>query len=295
MFSTVYTRIAHFTGIALLAASAALAQSAGIADVTVTGTTPTLTASAGVTVFNWTLSANVTSSTFSSPAVGVGALVLCENGTGGFTVSFPANFVNFAALASTAPNYCQYYMWEYDGTNVNAIGMVQANSLVVTLASAAQSALIKAAASPSQAVFTVQDSGGTSHFSIDKNFNATENALSFSGTAPTCAATNLGTGPSCTMAGSDQSGIITLVTGTGTMGTAGSTIATMTMGNLHTLAPQMCMIQTVGTPLALTTIPIVPSGGEPSGNAPTATTWNINMNSVALSPSTTYKLAYLCF
>jgi hypothetical protein len=109
------------TILAILAlTTAAFAQSPGISVVTVSGTTPTLTANAGYTVFNWTLAANVSSSTFSSPAIGAGALNLCENATGGFTVALPANFVGFAALASTAANYCQHYTWEYDGSNVTA-------------------------------------------------------------------------------------------------------------------------------------------------------------------------------
>lgn len=98
------------------------AQSLGNQTVTVSGATPILTVTAGYTTFVWTLSANVASSTFSSPAVGDGALILCENGTGGYTVAYPANFVGFPALASTAANYCERYTWHYDGTNVTATG-----------------------------------------------------------------------------------------------------------------------------------------------------------------------------
>jgi hypothetical protein len=99
----------------------AYGQSAGLTVVTVgSGATPTLTTTAGYTSFLWTLSTNVTSSTFSSAAVGAGSLVLCEDGTGGRTVVFPGNFVGFRAMQSTAANYCQNYTWEYDGTNVVA-------------------------------------------------------------------------------------------------------------------------------------------------------------------------------
>jgi hypothetical protein len=107
----------------LLAVAAGWGQSPGIAMVTVSGATPTLTTTAGYTVFNWTLTTNVGSSSFSSVAVGAGALNLCEDSTGGRTVAFPANFVGFAPMASTAANYCQHYTWEYDGTNVTATSL----------------------------------------------------------------------------------------------------------------------------------------------------------------------------
>ena len=117
------TRILTLLMMLCLGCGVAFAQSPGITVVTVsTSATPTLTANAGITNFVWTLTQNVTSSTFSSPAVGYGTLNLCENGTGGWTVVLPVNFLAFRPLASTAINYCQTYNWYYDGTNVNAIG-----------------------------------------------------------------------------------------------------------------------------------------------------------------------------
>lgn len=105
----------------ILFASLAGAQSAGITAVTVSSSaTPTLTTNSGYTVFLWTLSTNVTSSTFSSAAVGAGALYLCQDGTGGRTVVFPTNFVGFQQILNAAASACQAYTWYYDGTNVVA-------------------------------------------------------------------------------------------------------------------------------------------------------------------------------
>jgi hypothetical protein len=54
---------------------------------------------------------------FASPAIGNGTLHLCENGTGGYSFTFPSNVLNATALLSTVAGYCQDYEWRYDGSN----------------------------------------------------------------------------------------------------------------------------------------------------------------------------------
>ena len=129
--------------------------SAGITEVNVpSGATPTLTTNAGITDFNWTLAGNVTSSTFSSAAIGIGSLKLCEDATGGRTVVFPGNFVNFLPMLSTAANYCQYYVWKYDGTNVTSIGGSPGGSVFTGSVASNSTGITGTAAAP---IFSLSD------------------------------------------------------------------------------------------------------------------------------------------
>jgi hypothetical protein len=70
--------------------------------------------------YSMTLCQNVTSSTVTgSPINGtLMAMNLCEDGTGGWTFTFPASFTVPAGLAfNTTANACNYLTWKYNGTN----------------------------------------------------------------------------------------------------------------------------------------------------------------------------------
>lgn len=109
---------------ATLGCALLLAQSAGVTEVTVTySATPTFTVNSGVTNFTITLTGNVTSSTFSSAAVGFGSFSVCQDVSGSHTFAYPANFVGFPVVTSTGSG-CTRTAWHYDGTSVYAMAGV---------------------------------------------------------------------------------------------------------------------------------------------------------------------------
>jgi len=112
----------HLTlfSLSLLAAGICFAQAPAVTEVPVTfSATPTFTANAAVTNFTITLTGNVTSSTFSSPAVGVGSLRVCQDATGGRTFVAPTGSVGFGSIDATASK-CSTATWKWDGTTLRA-------------------------------------------------------------------------------------------------------------------------------------------------------------------------------
>jgi hypothetical protein len=78
--------------------------------------TPTFDASQFST-FTMTLTANVTSSTVTNAKTGrMIAFLLCQDGVGGRTFAWPANFTSAPTLRSSASK-CTNLIWIYDGTN----------------------------------------------------------------------------------------------------------------------------------------------------------------------------------
>ncbi len=107
--------------LAVALVTAAFGQSAGVTNVTVNfnSGSPAFTTTAAVTNFDLTLTGNATA-TFSSAAVGVGSINVCQDGTGSRTLAWPGSFVGFPTISSTASSCTRVY-WKYDGTNVTAI------------------------------------------------------------------------------------------------------------------------------------------------------------------------------
>ncbi len=465
------TKTKGFLVILLMCTASTFAQNPGYMAVNVgSGATPNLTPVAGFTHFNWILSTNVTSSSWSSTAPGSGSLNLCENGTGGYTVVFPTNFVGFQPMASTAAGYCQEYTWFYDGSYVTAIGQSMQGNQIVTQNSLAAGGLAVAGTSgafsgneatggnhtvggtqtvngqaalcatcsgntqlgmndgtnpqtvamtpggltsttgfsgnlsvsipncgtggtvlnqpakqigsgssacvtstvqgdgtnvigivtsgagttgsatvtmvgQASCVFdnstTVNDwvqvsSAGTSGtvepchdagstlpanggdllgrvqgtgaagtysvflFPVNRSLPqqlATSSQPVFvaasmaGGSAPTCAvASGAGTGATCSLSANstDMGGVLTLNTGTGTIGTSGALLVTISFGQTHTNAPSAAQIQVASAPLGTTTVPVVTVGCQPSTSQ-----WCLDANQVALSASTAYKFSYI--
>lgn len=84
--------------------------------------TPTFDLSLGNTV-KITLTANVTSSTWSNQRAGQETtMVICQNGTGGFTFAFPAATLGAFTIGSTASK-CSTQKFVSDGTNLIAQGV----------------------------------------------------------------------------------------------------------------------------------------------------------------------------
>jgi hypothetical protein len=80
--------------------------------------TPTFS-NARSAAFDFTLSGNVTSSTFSTTgrAGTIFNLNACENGTGGFTFAFPGNVTNPPGFSfDTAAGHCNYLTYRYSGS-----------------------------------------------------------------------------------------------------------------------------------------------------------------------------------
>ena len=81
--------------------------------------TPTFSAGA-YNYFSLTLTANVTSSTISGGTIGqIISLNICQNGTGGYTFTWPTNLLT-APSVNTAASACTAVSAVYDGTNWKA-------------------------------------------------------------------------------------------------------------------------------------------------------------------------------
>ena len=82
--------------------------------------TPTFTFGFGANTFKITLTGNVTSSTVASNAAGQPATwVICQDGTGGRTFAWPANFFGAMTIGSTLSK-CNTQSFTSDGTNFYA-------------------------------------------------------------------------------------------------------------------------------------------------------------------------------
>jgi len=123
---------------------------------------------------------------------------------------------------------------------------------------------------------------------IDINANVKVPVVIGGGTAPACAPqVAAGTGsPTCTITGTDVSGVVHLTTGTSPTTTA--ELFSFTFGNTHTAAPGVCILAPQGTPLGALT-PYINAAG-----APTTTGWYSTSGSTALAATTTYNFQYIC-
>lgn len=83
--------------------------------------TPTFTNSNQLTLFDMTLSGNVTASTLSG-VKGVVAFILRQGATGSRTFAWPANVLGGATIDSVA-NHITVQFFVFDGTNAYAIGV----------------------------------------------------------------------------------------------------------------------------------------------------------------------------
>lgn len=113
-----------------------------------------------------------------------------------------------------------------------------------------------------------------------------------SGTAPSisCGA-GAGTSPTtCSISGSDISGTITI--GTGSTPVATTMLATVTFGNAHATAPNVCQVQWDGAALSAVVSPFITAANQPGQLA--NNTWILSTNTTALTASTTYRWTYIC-
>ncbi len=107
--------------ITLLCAAWLQAQSPGVTEVTVTfSATPTFTMNAGATNFNITLTGNVTSSTFSSAAIGLVSFNICQDSSGSHTFVWPTNVTGAGTIIGQLST-CSRQTFKYDGTNALAL------------------------------------------------------------------------------------------------------------------------------------------------------------------------------
>lgn len=87
--------------------------------------TPTFAPNAQICVVQITLAGNVTSSTFNSAGITAPAFVLMQiiqDGSGGHSFVFPANFLNAGGIGTTA-SQTTFQLFYWDGTNCYAIGV----------------------------------------------------------------------------------------------------------------------------------------------------------------------------
>jgi len=101
-----------------------------------------------------------------------------------------------------------------------------------------------------------------------------------SGASPTTPA-------SCSVAGTDVSGLVTLTTGS-TTPIVNSQLFTLAFGNPHTAAPGACLLQVQGAPLAVTETPFLNSLPTTSGFL------SYSGSSTAFTASHTYYFSYIC-
>ncbi len=93
--------------------------------------TPTFTVTASSTIQNFqiTLTANVTSSTLSAGGATTGqdiAIKICQDGSGGWTFTWPANVINGGNINTTA-SVCNKQIFRWDGSNAVAFGPMVAD------------------------------------------------------------------------------------------------------------------------------------------------------------------------
>lgn len=85
--------------------------------------TPVFAPTSQISVLKMTLSGNVTSSTFSAAGIISPAFILMEivqDGSGGHTFNYPANFFNSGGIGTSA-NQTTFQLFYWDGTNCYAI------------------------------------------------------------------------------------------------------------------------------------------------------------------------------
>jgi hypothetical protein len=128
--------------------------------------------------------------------------------------------------------------------------------------------------------------GSSNQFQVDSSGDVTARQIVGSGATPTVSAgSGAGSGASATIAGSAISGVMSLTTGTATVGSA----AVLNVGwSLSAMAPQGCSLMPRNAAAA-------GASGTIFTGAPNGSGWTVNVGATALAASTNYMWSYQCF
>ena len=170
-------------------------------------------------------------------------------------------------------------------------------NVVFPIQNAASSVIVKAAVSPTQAPFVIENNSGTNEVYADKNYNLNAPVFTSNGSAPlmSCGAgAGSGTGLSCpsNTTGSDMSGLIAITTATGTIPVgSGAQVVNVSFASTHTATPNACFIRPANANaanLAITTQPLITPPNISSGG------FSVSSNTTALASGTVYQWYYSC-
>ena len=170
-------------------------------------------------------------------------------------------------------------------------------NVVFPIQNAASSVIVKAAVSPTQAPFVIENNSGTNEVYADKNYNLNAPVFTSNGSAPlmSCGAgAGSGTGLSCpsNTTGSDMSGLIAITTATGTIPVgSGAQVVNVSFASTHTATPNACFIRPANANaanLAITTQPLITPSNISSGG------FSVSSNTTALASGTVYQWYYSC-
>ena len=170
-------------------------------------------------------------------------------------------------------------------------------NVVFPIQKSASSVIVKAAATPTQAPFVIENNSGTNEVYADKNYNLNAPVFTGNGSAPlmSCGAgAGSGTGLSCpsNTTGSDMSGLIAITTATGTIPVgSGAQVVNVSFASTHTATPNACFIRPANANaanLAITTQPLITPSNISSGG------FSVSSNTTALASGTVYQWYYSC-
>jgi hypothetical protein len=177
------------------------------------------------------------------------------------------------------------------GTNPNAAlavkGGVSVGSYAGTVAAPANGLIVSGSVGiGSSSPAGLLSVGSSNQFQVDGSGDVTARQIVGSGATPTVSAgSGAGSGASATIAGSAISGVMTLTTGTATVGSA----AVLNVGwSLSATAPQGCSLMPRNAAAA-------GASGTIFTGAPNGSGWTVNVGATALAASTNYMWSYQCF